>query len=93
MAASPPRSRRISLEGEFDLTRKDELESLFSSVDGDDALTIDLTGVTYIDSTILHELAALRLRSARRSITLSGANGHIRRVFKIVNFDQIFDIE
>lgn len=83
---------RIALDGEYDLSRKDEVAELFKTLDGDGALVIDLTNVTYIDSTVLHELAALRLRWADRSITLEGVNQHIRRVFDVVNFDQIFEI-
>ncbi|HMF27621.1 MAG TPA: STAS domain-containing protein [Candidatus Cybelea sp.] len=83
-------ARRVMLEGEYDLTRKAEIATLFQTLDGDGDLVIDLTNVTYLDSTILDELAALRRRSAQRSITLSGANDHIQRVFRIVGFDQIF---
>ncbi|MBV9334011.1 MAG: STAS domain-containing protein [Candidatus Eremiobacteraeota bacterium] len=83
-------SRRVMLQGEYDLTRKAELATLFGTLDGDDDLVFDLTNVTYLDSTILEELAALRRQSNRRSITLAGANAHIRRVFHIVGFDRIF---
>lgn len=84
-------ARRVVLQGEYDLMRKDEIAALFQTLDGDGDLIIDLSHVTYLDSTILEELAALRTRSARRSITLAGASDHIRRVFRIVGFDQIFE--
>lgn len=83
-------ARRVTLEGEYDLTRKAEIATLFQTLDGDDDLILDLTNVTYLDSTILEELAALRRRNAQRSITLAGASDHIRRVFEIVGFDQLF---
>jgi anti-anti-sigma factor len=86
-------ARRLVLDGEYDLTRKDELALLFASLDGDGPVIIDLAKVTYMDSTVLRELAALRTKSDRRSITLAGVNQHLRRIFEVVNFDQIFTIE
>jgi anti-anti-sigma factor len=83
-------TRRVLLEGEYDLTRKAEIATLFRTLDGEDDLIIDLTDVTYLDSTILDELATLRRQSEQRSITLAGANAHISRVFRIVGFDRIF---
>jgi anti-anti-sigma factor len=83
-------ARRVVLEGEYDLTRKAEIAALFQALDGDGELIIDLTNVTYLDSTILDQLALLRHRSEQRSITLAGASDHIRHIFQIVGFDRIF---
>lgn len=85
-------SHRVSLDGEYDLTRKDEIAALFDSLDGDGAVLIDLSNVTYLDSTVLHELARLRTRNEGRTISLAGANEHIRRIFRVVGFEALFDI-
>jgi anti-anti-sigma regulatory factor len=53
---------------------------------------IDLSEVTYIDSTILHELAILRQRQNGHSIKLVGASSQIERILRIVDFDKLFDI-
>ena len=82
--------RLIKLNGEYDLTRKDEIAGLFGSIDGESSVVIDMTTVTYIDSTFLRELSMLRLRGGARSITLVGGNEHVRRVLKIVNIDASF---
>ncbi len=87
-----PSAQVIHLEGEYDLTRREELASLFGSVNGAGALVIDMTNVSYIDSTILSELGSLRQRAAERPIKLAGANEHLRRIFSIVNFDTLFEI-
>lgn len=84
-------THKLSLEGEYDLARRDEIARLFDLLDGDGAV-IDLTNVTYLDSTILNELARLRRHGADRSVLLTGANAHIRRLFKVVRFDEVFDI-
>lgn len=85
-------TRLVKLDGEYDLTRKDEITGLFGSIDGESSVVIDMTKVTYIDSFFLGELSMLRLRDGARSITLAGANEHIRRVLKIASFDKIFDV-
>ena len=82
--------RLIKLDGEYDLTRKDEIAGLFGSIDGESAVVMDMTAVTYIDSTFLRELSMLRRRAGAKSITLTGANEHVRRVLKTVSFDAFF---
>jgi anti-anti-sigma factor len=81
----------VRISGEYDLSRKDEFVALFQSLDSQ-PLVIDLTEVTYVDSTILRELAALKARDMQRPITLCGVNEHLRRILQIVQFDKIFEI-
>ena len=49
-------TRLIKLDGEYDLRRKDEVAGLFGSLDGESSVVIDMTKVTFIDSTFLREL-------------------------------------
>ena len=84
-------SLRITLEGEYDLSRKDEIAKVFASVDGQTTVVVDVAKVTYLDSTILRELALLRLKRVDRHITLVGANENLRRLLKIAGFDRILD--
>lgn len=83
--------RRVVLEGEYDLTRKLELAALFSKLDTGGPLVIDLSAVTYLDSTVLRELAELRLRCPH-SITLVGPSKNIRRILELAQFDRLFPI-
>jgi anti-anti-sigma factor len=87
-----PRAREVRLEGEWDLARKDEIAALFGAVDGESPLTIDMTGVTYIDTSVLEELVKLRNRHKDIAIALTGVSPHVRRVFEIVSFGKLFDI-
>ena len=82
----------IRLEGEYDLTRKDEVAALFTTIGGIGPIVIDMTDVSYIDSTILLQFAALKSRKNGRSIKLVGLNSHIRRIFTIVKFDELFEL-
>lgn len=93
MDQEPRASITIKLSGDYDLSRKEELAQLFHSLDGGVPIVLDLNGVTYIDSTILRELAILRLRDERRSITLTGARPDVRHILNIVNFHRLFIIE
>lgn len=86
------RPRRIELNGEYDLSRKEELGLLFATLPADGTAVIDFSHVTYIDSTCLHELVMLHLRRKENVVTLAGANRAIRRVLGIVGFDQLFRI-
>lgn len=86
------KGHRIELEGELDLARKNELERLFNSLEKDGPLTIDLRRVTYADSTFLSVLASLALRFQEVPITLLGATPNLRRVFRVVQFDKLFQI-
>jgi anti-anti-sigma factor len=80
------------MAGEYDLSRKAELEALLGTLASDRPATIDLRGCTYADSTVLSILALLRVRFAEVPITLLGPTPQLRRLLKIVNFDKIFRI-
>lgn len=88
---SPSPARRIELEGEYDLARKEEIVKEFASLDGEPAVVVDLTKVTYLDSTLISEIGLLRVKRLDRHITLVGANENIRRVLKIAGLDRIID--
>lgn len=90
--STDPTGRRIALEGELDIARKDELQRLFDSIEKDGPLTIDLRRVTYADSTFLRVLGLLAVRFEEVPITLLGASPALRRVFGIVQFDRLFRI-
>ncbi|MBV8531092.1 MAG: STAS domain-containing protein [Candidatus Eremiobacteraeota bacterium] len=90
--AKQPQNNRIALDGEWDLSRRDELIALFSALTLDGPATIDCSGVTYADSTVLSVLAALKLKFADVPITLLCPNEQFLRILKIVKFDTLFQI-
>lgn len=91
-ANAPVTAHSIELVGDYDLSRKAELESLFDSLSADGPATIDLTRVDYVDSTFRHVLATLHFRLGGYGVTLIGASDSIRRLLGIVRFDQLFHI-
>jgi len=83
---------RVSLNGEWGLDRKDELKAIFASLAERQPATIDMRGLTYFDSTGLSLLAQLVIRFGKTPVTLLGPNPFIRRVLRIMRFDQLMRI-
>lgn len=87
------KKNRVALDGEWDLSRKDELKQLFNGLTANDPATVDLRECSYIDSTALSLLAALSIRLRGTPITLLGPNPGILRILKLMRFDGLFRIE
>lgn len=80
---------RVALKGEWGLDRKDELKTVFDSLEEHQPATIDMRGLTYFDSTGLSLLAQVAIRFGATPVTLLGPNPHIRRVLHIMRFDEL----
>lgn len=86
----------IFLSGEYDLARREELERELSSAGQSDTVVLDLSDVTYLDSTALTCFIRLRKRMMARGecrIRLAGVRPQIRRLFQVSNLDQVFELE
>lgn len=83
---------RVELYGEYDLSRKEELADALASLSGEKPVVLDLTRVSYVDSSFLNELGMLRARLAESAITLHGVSPQLRRVLSLMRFDTLFDI-
>jgi len=83
---------RLQLVGEYDIADKANLSALFGALASDGPAVSDMTKVTYIDTTFLREVDALRARLKEHSVTLLGVNKNLQRLFHIVNFDRLFEI-
>jgi len=89
----------LRLVGEVDIATAPMLrqalsEALAGTQADPQALTIDLTGVTFIDSTGLHELVeAARSEHSQRSITLRNPSPQVLRVIDIIGIGGLFRIE
>ena len=83
----------VFLSGRFDATQveraREDLDRINSSC------RIHFNDLDYIASAGLGVLLSVqkRLSSNGDSLTLMGLNDHIREVFKIAGFDQVFKIE
>lgn len=91
-ARTPGQSYCIELAGEYDLSRRAEVDALFAQAPADRPTTIDLRRVTYMDSTVLHGLARLHARVGEHTVTLTGLNAANRRLLRITGLDALFAI-
>jgi anti-sigma B factor antagonist len=87
----------VRLGGELDLSTSAELQSTLSEFDrGGGPVVIDLTDVTFLDSSTLRVLVQLRLRLAdhdgRAELRLAISRPAIRRVFDVSGLAESFDL-
>ncbi len=82
--------QELVLEGEIDIHDAERMRTLFDAcVDGKPIL-VDLSRVTYMDSTALNELARLRRRCD--DVVLVVNSPQIERIIEIVGFSKSFRI-
>ncbi len=94
------RMRIVALHGEYDLWRESSLEQQLREIEDFGAGTatiVDLSDVTFLDSTVLNALCRLRHRLIAEkpgaSICLVAPRGHFAwRLFSITNLDRLFYI-
>jgi anti-anti-sigma factor len=83
----------VVLSGRFDATQVERARETFDRVDS--SCRVSFEDLDYISSAGLGVILSVekRLRGNGDSLTLVGLNQHIREVFKIAGFDQVFKIE
>ena len=79
---------KLDLAGELDAETAPVLAEALASRNGS-ALTLDLSGLTFIDSSGIHAIIA-HLASGRPDapLTLTGVSPHVLRVFEITCLDE-----
>lgn len=89
-------SATVAVSGELDLSTasemRDHLYALLAR--GTTQLTVDVTGLTFIDSTGLGVIVAVlkRAREAGGNLTLKGPNRSARKVLDISGLSRIIDV-
>jgi anti-anti-sigma factor len=82
----------ILLHGRFDASQIETAKAVFERITG--SCTMDFQDLSYISSAGLGLLFATQKRLVDRgeAITLTNLNPHIREIFSIAGFDNIFEI-
>ena len=87
----------IDLVGELDLATAPRLRDQLAQVseDGADHITLDLTGLDFIDSTGLSVLvmAYTRAQSSGGALTVRHPSAAVMRIFEITGLASVFTIE
>jgi len=83
----------VHLKGRFDAAQVANAKQVFSFVD--DSCVVDFAELSYISSAGLGLLFATqkRLVDNGSALKLTNLNPHIREVFRIAGFDNIFEID
>jgi anti-anti-sigma factor len=88
--------RTVTLSGEYDLARAAELrDDVLDEHDDQTQVVIDLTDVTFIDSSALRALLDVRNELDRRGATMAMTNPQpsVARVFDITAMGPILGLE
>ncbi len=90
------RGRVVTCSGELDLNAASELRFLLCQMMqlGTTDLVVDLTAVTFLDSTIMGVLTGRlkRLRADGGSLVLVCTNDFVLRTIAIAGMDRVFDV-
>jgi anti-anti-sigma factor len=83
----------VLLSGRLDALQVDRVREEFERVDS--SCNVSFENLDYISSAGLGLLLSVqkRLSSNGDGLTLVGLNKHIREVFRLAGFDQVFEIE
>ena len=88
--------RTLAVRGEMDLAFKDAFHDEMTQLlhEAHSPVTVDLSGVTFIDSSGLRVLSSSREigQSIDVEIVLQGPSARVLRVLQIVGLDQAFEI-
>lgn len=86
----------FKLEGEWDFTRRDELQVVLRPAESLDEVLLDFSAVTFIDASVMGTLLRLRKcmieRSRLGSIRITEVSRHIVHLFKICELDELFGL-
>jgi len=88
------KARIVQLDGDWDISRRDELERLLQpAYDWPGGLILDMHAVDYADSTILAALVVLRNRRRSKGLPLPSlvvASRQVRRLLSISGLSEAF---
>jgi len=87
----------IALVGRFDFNTHRDFRAAYEPLIADagcQAVTVDFSGVDYLDSSALGMLLMLRdkMGGCGKDVVLSGVQGNVRQVLEIANFSKLFRI-
>jgi anti-sigma B factor antagonist len=91
-----PETGLLSLTGEVDVANAPEFRqsALHLLAGGAKRLVVDLTGITYMDSSGLGALVGLlkRLKESGGKLAIAGPQPQVKRLFEITGLNQVFPL-
>ncbi|MFI8320689.1 STAS domain-containing protein [Streptomyces sp. NPDC085529] len=91
--SAPAGTLLLNVTGEFDRDTLPCLRDALGDVDGEqrECVLLDLSGVTFGDSSFLNELLETHRRAARL-VVVGPFTGQIRRLFELTGADRVLEI-
>lgn len=89
-------SLEVSLGGRFTFSDNPAFYKIMEAVDAKvTCVLVDVTAVEFMDSAALGMLLVLKDTTDKRNIklVLKGPSGHVKKLFEISKFYQMFDIQ
>lgn len=95
LCLTPFKQAMVRFDGELDLSAQPAMQRALQQIDSDVAV-VDLTEVTFMDSSALVELVALKRRLRERGrlgiIKVIAPSPRIARLFSITGLVKVFDL-
>jgi anti-anti-sigma factor len=86
----------FKLAGDWDFSRRDELQAMLRPAESLDEVLLDFSGVTFIDASVLGSLLRLHRcmieHSRLGAIRIIAASRHIARIFEICELQELFGL-
>jgi len=92
--SAPPDVAVVELSGELDIAATAAVRSLVDDAAGGRALVLDLSRVTFVDSSILKELlrAGAELERHETRLVLAGIGPVVRRLLELTRTTELFTL-
>ena len=87
------RNTGLSLAGELDLHTAPQLNEAFAGLEKNGQVTLDLSELTFIDSSGLHAIVECACAAEGGPLVLEGATAMMRRIFEVTNLADHSKIE
>lgn len=85
----------ITLRGEYDISRREELRAAFDAIPECEVAVIDMRRVTHIDTTVLTAFIRLRKRLLLNGpgiVRIVGLKSSLYRLYQIAELNHIFEV-
>jgi anti-sigma B factor antagonist len=92
--SAPAGVKLVALAGELDIAATAAVRSCVDEAAADRALVLDLSGATFVDSSMLKELlrASAELERSETRLVLAGITPAVRRVLELTRTTALFTI-
>ncbi|RLA04360.1 MAG: anti-anti-sigma factor [Gammaproteobacteria bacterium] len=85
---------KIKIAGRFDFSLHQAFRGAYERVEGSESYEIDMAATSYLDSSALGMLLLLRdfAGGDTAKVSIINANDDIKKILKISNFEQLFQV-